>query len=198
MWDRFSVPLFLNIQKRRRVVSIQLAPTIFDRFRVGKTCGGARACLGQRDRIAFIIGMDSHGCITHWNAQAEAVFGWKRTEAVGHKPIDKGLIHKLLLNRTYLGELRHQEQWYPGEYLPIIDHKLVDDVQAILSINYRVRAGLNRGGVDFLLKGIVFGNDDRALSPTELEVRLCANGLEKMVLESQAEHSHVKCEEVAA
>ena len=27
------------------------------------------------------------------------------------KPIDKGLVYKLLGNRTYLGELRHKEQW---------------------------------------------------------------------------------------
>ena len=36
------------------------------------------------------------------------------------------------------------------------------------------------------------------VSPTELEVRLRANGLEKMVLELQVEHSQVKLEEVAA
>ena len=77
------------------------------------------------------------------------------------KPIDKGLIHKLLHNRTYLGELRHKEQWYPAEHLPIIDPKLWHDVQAILSTNYRVRGGLSRTRVNFLLKGIVFGNDGR-------------------------------------
>jgi len=27
------------------------------------------------------------------------------------KPINKGLIYKLLGNRTYLGELRHKELW---------------------------------------------------------------------------------------
>ena len=36
------------------------------------------------------------------------------------------------------------------------------------------------------------------VSPTELEVRLRANGIEKIVLELQAEHSQVKLEEVAA
>lgn len=30
------------------------------------------------------------------------------------RPIDKGDIYKLLSNRTYLGELRHEDQWYPG------------------------------------------------------------------------------------
>jgi hypothetical protein len=36
------------------------------------------------------------------------------------------------------------------------------------------------------------------VSPTELEVRLRANGLEKMVLELQADRLQVKLEEVAA
>lgn len=51
------------------------------------------------------------------------------------KRIDKSLIYKLLGNRTYLGELRHREQWYPGEHEPVIDKKLWDDVQAILTTN---------------------------------------------------------------
>ncbi len=34
------------------------------------------------------IGMDAEGCVTHWNARAEAIFDWKRAEAVGHKLSD--------------------------------------------------------------------------------------------------------------
>ena len=81
------------------------------------------------------------------------------------KPIDKGLIYKLLNNRTYLGELRHKEQWYPAQHPPIIDHELWDKVHAILATNGRVRGNATRATVPYLLKGIVFGNDGRALSP---------------------------------
>jgi hypothetical protein len=81
------------------------------------------------------------------------------------KPIDKSLIYKLLNNRTYLGELRHKEQWYQAEHPPIIDHKLWGDVHAILSTNGRVRGNATRATVPYLLKGIVFGNDGRSLSP---------------------------------
>ena len=81
------------------------------------------------------------------------------------KPIDKGLIYKLLNNRTYLGELRHKEQWYQAEHPPIIDRKLWDQVHAILATNGRVRGNATRATVPYLLKGIVFGNDGRALSP---------------------------------
>lgn len=81
------------------------------------------------------------------------------------KPIDKSLIYKLLNNRTYLGELRHKEQWYPAEHIAIINAKLWGDAQAILASNGRVRGNATRAKVPYLLKGIVFGNDGRALSP---------------------------------
>lgn len=81
------------------------------------------------------------------------------------KPIDKGLIYKLLNNRTYLGELRHKEQWYQAEHPAIIDRGLWDKVHAILATNGRVRGNATRAKVPYLLKGIVFGNDGRALSP---------------------------------
>ena len=81
------------------------------------------------------------------------------------KPIDKGLIYKLLGNRTYLGELRHKEQWYQAEHPPLVDQVLWDNVHAILATNCRVRGNATRATTPFLLKGIVFGNDGRALTP---------------------------------
>jgi hypothetical protein len=81
------------------------------------------------------------------------------------KPIDKGLIYKLLNNRTYLGELRHKEQWYQAEHQPIIDLDLWDKVHAILTTNGRVRGNVTQAKTPYLLKGIVFGNGGRALSP---------------------------------
>lgn len=81
------------------------------------------------------------------------------------KPIDKGLVYKLLGNRTYLGELRHKEQWYQAEHLPIVDRTVWDSVHAILATNGRSRANATRATTPFLLKGIVFGHDGRALTP---------------------------------
>jgi DNA invertase Pin-like site-specific DNA recombinase len=81
------------------------------------------------------------------------------------KPIDKSLIYKVLNNRTYLGELRHKDQWYQAEHPPIIERDLWDKVHAILATNGRVRGNATRAKVPYLLKGIVFGNDGRALSP---------------------------------
>ena len=49
--------------------------------------------------------------------------------------------------------------------MPIIDHAQWDAVHAIFAINVRTRTNQTRATVEFLLKGIVFGNDGRALTP---------------------------------
>ena len=80
------------------------------------------------------------------------------------KAIDRGLIYKLLNNRNYLGELRHKDQWYEGKHEVIIDKKLWDDVHSILALHFRTRGNYSRGTIPFLLKGIIFGEDGRALT----------------------------------
>ena len=82
-------------------------------------------------------------------------------------PIDKSLIYKVLNNRAYRGEIAHKGAWYQGEHPPIISAKLWDDVHAILETNGRVRANHTRATTEFMLKGIVFGEDGRALSPSQ-------------------------------
>ncbi|CAJ0709598.1 hypothetical protein LMG8323_00703 [Ralstonia mannitolilytica] len=81
------------------------------------------------------------------------------------KPIDKSLVYKILNNRVYLGEIRHRDQWYPGEHPPVVERRLWDAAQAILAQNSRVRGNNTRARVPFLLKGIVVGIDGRALTP---------------------------------
>jgi len=81
------------------------------------------------------------------------------------KPIDKSLIYKILSNRVYLGEIRHRDQWYPGEHPLIVERELWDAAQAILARNPRVRANDTRARVPFLLNGLLEGSDGRALTP---------------------------------
>ena len=52
-----------------------------------------------------------------------------RAEGVTTKrgqPIDKGDIYKLLNNRTYVGEVVHKGNVYPGEHQAIISRELWD------------------------------------------------------------------------
>ena len=72
----------------------------------------------------------------------EAGAGARRTKACDGKrgkPIDKGVIYKLLNNRLYLGEAVHKGESYPGEHEAIISQALWDKVHAILKQNPKRR-----------------------------------------------------------
>ena len=87
------------------------------------------------------------------------------------KPIDKGDIYKLLNSRTYRGEAVHKGTSYPGEHKAIITQDLWDQAHAILQESPRVRANKNRSQSPALLKGLIFGVDGRAMSPTHTRRR---------------------------
>jgi site-specific DNA recombinase len=87
------------------------------------------------------------------------------TNRYGHV-LDKGVLYKLLHNRVYIGEAVHKGTSYPGEHEPIIDRALWDQVHAILKISPRKRGGDARAQTPALLRGLLFGPDGAAMSPT--------------------------------
>jgi DNA invertase Pin-like site-specific DNA recombinase len=89
----------------------------------------------------------------------------RATNRYGHL-LDKGVLYKLLNNRVYIGEAVHKGASYPGEHEPIIERKLWDQAHAILKQNPRKRAGCTRAQTPALLKGLLFGPDGAAMSPT--------------------------------
>jgi site-specific DNA recombinase len=96
--------------------------------------------------------------------------------AAGHrtkrgKPFDKGILYKLLKNRTYVGEVEHKGTAYPGEHEAIIERGTWDKVRAILAENAHRRASHTRAGTPALLKGLIFGPDDRAMAPSHTRRR---------------------------
>ena len=149
MWMGGVPPLGYDVDNRRLVPNEQEAKLIRNIFQRFVELGSSTALFNELKRD----GVTSKA----WTTQDGKV-------RVG-KAIDKGMIYKLLNNRTYLGELRHKEQWFPGAHPPIIERELWDRVHTILSTNCRVRGGATRAVVPFLLKGIVFGNNGRALPP---------------------------------
>lgn len=82
------------------------------------------------------------------------------------RPLDKGDVYKLLNNRTYVGEATHKGKVYPGEHQGIVPRELWGRAHAVLQVSPRVRANQNRAQTPALLKGLIFGVDGRALSPT--------------------------------
>jgi site-specific DNA recombinase len=80
--------------------------------------------------------------------------------------IDKKYIYRMLSNRAYIGEAVHKGDSYPGEHDAIIDRETWDRVHDILQESPRKRAARTRAETPALLKGLLFGPDGAAFSPT--------------------------------
>ncbi len=80
--------------------------------------------------------------------------------------IDKKYLYRMLSNRAYIGEAVHKGDSYPGEHDAIIDRETWDKVHAILQESPRKRAARTRADTPALLKGLLFGPDGAAFSPT--------------------------------
>ena len=85
--------------------------------------------------------------------------------------LDKGVLYRLLNNRVYIGEAVHKGVSYPGEHEAIIDRKLWDQAHAILTESPRKRAAAARAQTPALLRGLLFGPDGAAMSPTHTRKR---------------------------
>ncbi|QDC10100.1 recombinase family protein [Oceanicola sp. D3] len=81
-------------------------------------------------------------------------------------PMDKKFIYRMLNNRAYIGEAVHKGDSYPGEHDAIIDRDVWDKVHAILTESPRKRAARTRADTPALLKGLLYGPDGAAFSPT--------------------------------
>jgi len=81
------------------------------------------------------------------------------------KRFDKAVLYKLLSNRVYVGDAVHKGTAYPGEHQPIIDRTLWEKVHAILGESPRKRAAHNRRQTPALLKGLIFAENGRAMTP---------------------------------
>jgi DNA invertase Pin-like site-specific DNA recombinase len=140
MWMGGPVPLGYRVENRRLVVDDAGAATVrrvFEGF----------AELGSATRLLPIL--REEGLVTSTG-----------------RPFDKGTVYKLLVNRVYIGEAVHKGRSYPGEHEAIIPRELWDRVHAILAESPHGRAAQNRDRPPALLRGLLFGPDGRAMSPT--------------------------------
>jgi len=80
--------------------------------------------------------------------------------------IDKKFLYRMLNNRAYIGEAVYKGDSYPGEHDAIIDCETWDRVHAILQESPRKRAARTRADTPALLRGLLFGPDGAAFSPT--------------------------------
>jgi DNA invertase Pin-like site-specific DNA recombinase len=145
MWMGGKVPLGYRVENRK------LIPDETEAARVR--------------RVFTLFAETGSGVETVRRLQAEGI------TAKSGRPLDKGDVYKILNLRTYLGEVVHKGSIYPGEHRAIVPRELWDRVHAILQVSPRKRAVANRQQEPALLKGLIFGTDGRALSPTHARKR---------------------------
>ena len=140
MWMGGWAPLGYDIRDRKLIVNAAEAAHIrfiFERF----------ARLGSVTKLIPILA-------------AEGI------TAKSGKPVDKGYLYRIISNPVYVGEARHKGTSYPGEQEALINHALWRRVQDILKENPRKRAANSRARTPALLKGLIFGPNGTAMTPT--------------------------------
>jgi DNA invertase Pin-like site-specific DNA recombinase len=80
--------------------------------------------------------------------------------------MSKNFLYRMLNNRAYIGEAVHKGTGYAGEHERLIDQRTWEQVQSILKESPRVRANNTRAETPALLKGLLYGPDGAAFSPT--------------------------------
>jgi DNA invertase Pin-like site-specific DNA recombinase len=140
MWMGGPVPLGYRVENRKLLVDEAAAATVrrvFEGF----------AEIGSATKLLPVL--QAEGLVTRTG-----------------RPFDKGAVYKLLVNRTFIGEAVHKGKSYPGEHAAIVSRALWDRAHAILQESPRARAAKSRQQSGALLRGLLFGADGRALSPS--------------------------------
>jgi DNA invertase Pin-like site-specific DNA recombinase len=140
MWMGGKVPLGYDVANRKLVINEAEA---------------------VRVRRVFELFVDTgSGVETVRRLQAEGI------AAKSGRPLNKGDVYKILNLRTYIGEVTHKGNVYRGEHEAIVPRELWERAHTILQVSPRQRAARNRKHAPALLKGLIYGVDGRALSPT--------------------------------
>ena len=183
-WAAPSAALLENWCRMRCIEREVIGERIRDKFAASRArgmCMGGKTPLGYdvRDRKLVVNEAEAATVRRVFHSFIEIGSGTKLTKMLRAegvttkrgKPINKGDIYKLLNSRTYVGEAAHKGQIHPGEHQGIISRDLWEPVHAILAESPRARANKNRAQSAALLRGLIFGADGRAMSPTHTRRR---------------------------
>jgi DNA invertase Pin-like site-specific DNA recombinase len=201
---RLTLNILLSFAQFEREV---IGERIRDKVAASKARGmwmGGKVPLGYRVENRKLIPAEDeaarvHRVFTLFAETGSGVETVRRLQAAGitaksGRPLDKGDVYKILNLRTYLGEVVHKGFIYPGEHEAIVPRELWDRVHTILQVSPRKRAAANRQQEPALLKGLIFGTDGRALSPTHARKRgrLYRYYVAQRVLKGEADDSIVR------
>jgi DNA invertase Pin-like site-specific DNA recombinase len=112
-----------------------------------------------RSAIGVVQELKQDGCLTPARVSGTG-------KRYGGRPFTKGDIYKILHQRLYIGEISHRGEHHPGRHEAIIERNIWDRVQGILASNPRQRAATSRAKTPALLKGLIFGPEGTAMTPS--------------------------------
>ncbi|WP_410216529.1 recombinase family protein [Paracoccus sp. (in: a-proteobacteria)] len=173
---RLTLNILLSFAQFEREVT---AERIRDKFRASRMKGmwmGGTPPLGHKVKHRKLIVNEEDADHVRWIFARFLEIGWAtelarelasrgiRTSR-GNR-IDKKALYRILNNWVYIGEAVHKGESYPGEHTTIIDGDLWDKAHAILTESPRTRAARTRAQTPALLKGLIFGPDGAAFSPS--------------------------------
>ena len=150
MWMGGVVPLGYDLKDRKLLVNKEEAKLVRTLFAQYLELG----CFCKLKRWADEEGHRSKSRVHETKGQ------------YGQRPFTPGSLYTLLRNRTYIGEVNHKGQIYPGEHQGILDKELWEKVSALMQGNMQKRARANNVTVHGALSGILRDTDGNKLVAT--------------------------------
>ena len=89
----------------------------------------------------------------------------KQQKHTGRK-IDKQALYRMLSNPIYIGRIRHKDKIYEGQHPAIISTELWEKAQRVNSTDPVKRRGKTRQQLDFILRGLIYDSEGRAMTPS--------------------------------
>jgi DNA invertase Pin-like site-specific DNA recombinase len=150
IWMGGYPPLGYDVKDRKLVVNEAEAETVRFIFRRYQELRSVRLLKKHLDAVAIV------------SKRRMAPDG----RPYGGKPLARGALYHMLLNRIYRGEIVHKDHAYPGEHDPIIDADLWQEVQKTLAANRVDRGACNGSNHVNLLHGLINDAHGELMTPT--------------------------------
>ncbi|MBI2719074.1 MAG: recombinase family protein [Rhizobiales bacterium] len=151
MWMGGSPPLGYDVKDKKLAVNEAEAKTVRRLFEAYLNLGSTKALAAwaRSEGITTKIRQRSDGNIRS-----------------GGRAFSRGNLHALLNYRTYIGEVTHKGNAYPGEQVAIVPQDLWNAIQAKLNEGKSADRSASASGDSSLLKGLLFDDTGDRLTPS--------------------------------
>lgn len=150
MWMGGCIPLGYDVRERRLVVNPKEAEQVRQIFRLYLEFGCVKKLKAH---------LDAHGAKSKVRVS-------KSGNKSGGGAYSRGALYKVLRNRTYLGEVPHKDQSYPGDHEAVIDQELWEKVRSRLRESIRGQRYGRDAAAPSLLRGLVYDADGNRFTPS--------------------------------